>query len=303
MCFNARIQGDFLYVRDINGNIIKNRFVYDGDEVRVLDVSYSRQLALVEYPTDKGKKLGYVTNAVNLIKYYNEDTWQNGSTLEEVKDENGEHLGWINPMEKATPLYERGGLIHVVYNTDKGVRTKSGYVKFRGLKVATTSDFCNTISSRDSLVSDDLVNFIKRYEGFSKIPYDDSTGTMTIGYGTIKKDKVSLGSCTEEQATTWLKEEVNKMAAIIKADLDSKGVSLKQNEFDSLCSFSYNCGVYALLKESNLYMRICSGVRDESLRVNFLSFTKAGSVRLQGLVNRRNEECDMFLYGDYIRNL
>lgn len=58
--------------------------------------------------------------------------WHNGSTPEEVLDENGKHLGVLNPYEAATPLYKKNGMTHVVYNTDKGPNTKSGYVKYEG---------------------------------------------------------------------------------------------------------------------------------------------------------------------------
>lgn len=159
------------------------------------------------------------------------------------------------------------------------------------------NDSCNGYVSRE------LVDFVKSYEGFYDHAYNDGTGVMTIGYGTIAKDKVARNYCSKEEATAWLMEEINSMAAKIKSDLDSKGVSLKQHEFDALCSFAYNCGVGGLLYQSNLYKRICSGVRDESLRENFTAWSKGGGKVMKGLLNRRNEECDMFLYGDYTRNL
>ncbi|PPK44665.1 hypothetical protein [Clostridium algidicarnis] len=37
-----------------------------------------------------------------------------------------------DPYEKATPLYKKDGMTHVVYNTGKGSNTKSGYVKYEG---------------------------------------------------------------------------------------------------------------------------------------------------------------------------
>ncbi|WP_242866017.1 hypothetical protein [Desnuesiella massiliensis] len=129
---NARVINDFLYVRDANGNIISGRRVDMGDNITVLDVSYSKQLALVEYPTPSGVSTGYVTNATNCIQYYYQDHYVNGSTSETVYDEYGNVLGSLNPWEKATPLYKKGGKMHVVYSTDKGLNTKSGYVVYNG---------------------------------------------------------------------------------------------------------------------------------------------------------------------------
>lgn len=154
----------------------------------------------------------------------------------------------------------------------------------------------------DNLVSDSLVEFVKSYEGFFYSKYICPAGVPTIGYGTTKTEYVNLGTCTKEQATVWLKEEIESMAKQIKKDLDNKNITLKQNEFDSLCSFAYNCGVTALLG-STLYKRIVEGARDSSLKDNFTSWSNANGRRLQGLYNRRLEEFNMFMYASYKRNL
>lgn len=129
---NAKVSGDFFYVRDSNGNTIQGRRVDDGDNITVLDVGYSKQLVLVEYPTSSGTRTGYITNVPSLIKYYYQDEYQNGSTPEPVYDESGNKIGSLDPREKATPIYRKNGMLHVVYSTDKGKNTKSGYVKYNG---------------------------------------------------------------------------------------------------------------------------------------------------------------------------
>jgi len=129
---NAKVIKDFLYVRDSMGNIIPGRRVDIGDNITVLDVSYEKQLVLAEYSIASGVKRGYVTNATNCIEYYYKDEYANGSTKETVYDENGLYLGSLDPYEKATHLYRKGGRLHVVYNTNKGKNTKSGYVIYNG---------------------------------------------------------------------------------------------------------------------------------------------------------------------------
>lgn len=161
-------------------------------------------------------------------------------------------------------------------------------------------------------VSDDLVNFVKSYEGFSATAYYDGTGytdaQLTIGYGTTKvstPDAFANGTsstCTEAEACVWLKQEINKMAATIKDKLDANGVTLNQNQFDALCSFSYNCGTSALFN-STLWKNIISGVRDSTLKDNFTVWSKAGGKTMQGLLNRRTEEYEMFANADYVRSL
>ena len=125
---NAKASGDFFYLRDANGNQISGRQIDDGDSMTVLDVSYSKQLALVQYPAGSAVRQGYIKNSPKYIKYFHQGEWHNGSTTETVYDENDKVLGSLDPHESATPLYKAGGKIHVVYDTDKGPNTKSGYV-------------------------------------------------------------------------------------------------------------------------------------------------------------------------------
>lgn len=134
---NAVIENDFLYLRDENGNQIAGRTVSVGDKITVLDISYSKQLALIQYPTSSGVRQGYVTNTTNIIRYLDEYNWYNGSTAETVylNSIGNQVFGTLNPFESATKLYEKDGRIHVVYDTDKGMLTKSGYVNFKGLAI------------------------------------------------------------------------------------------------------------------------------------------------------------------------
>lgn len=161
-------------------------------------------------------------------------------------------------------------------------------------------------------VSDNLVNFVKNYEGFSSTAYYDGTGytdaQLTIGYGTTKASVPEAfpngadSTCTEAEACKWLKQEIDKMALTIKSKLNDYNLSLNQNQFDALCSFAYNCGTSALFS-STLWKNIISGCRDSTLKANFQAWSKAGGVTLKGLYNRRTEEYDMFSNADYTRNL
>lgn len=130
---NARVVNDFLYARDSEGNKVGG-YASEGDEIEVLDVSDSRQLALIKYPTPNGAKERYVTNATNCIEYFYQDQYKNGSTPEPVYQESSckTEIGSLNPYEKATPIYRKDGVLHVVYSTWKGRNTKSGFVKYNG---------------------------------------------------------------------------------------------------------------------------------------------------------------------------
>ena len=166
-----------------------------------------------------------------------------------------------------------------------------------------TFDKDGYLVENNSLVSDACIDFIKSWEGYYATPYYDCVGVKTLGYGMTGEEIEGIGYVTEEQATQMLKDWINKKyAPPIKKDLDSKGVTLKSNEFHSLISFAYNCGVGALLG-STLYKNICNGVRDENTIIsNFTAWSNGGGHRIEGLYRRRCKEANMFLYGDYTGN-
>lgn len=129
---NAKIAGDDLYIRDENGNRIQGRQVDNGDNITVLDISYSKQLVLVEYPTANGVKKGYIKNVPSLIHYYFQGQYSNGSTQEPAYMDSSfaNRFGSLDSHESATPLYRQGDKLCVVYSTSKGQNTKNGFVKY-----------------------------------------------------------------------------------------------------------------------------------------------------------------------------
>ncbi|MGN2348320.1 cell wall-binding protein [Clostridium botulinum] len=158
----------------------------------------------------------------------------------------------------------------------------------------------------DSLVSDKCINFIKSWEGFIKEgkKYYDCVGVLTQGYGLTGDEIKNLPEqISEPEAAALLKKVVNnKYAPIIKKNLDSKGVCLKQHEFDALVSFAYNCGTAGLL-DSTLYKNVCTGIRNkDTITSNFQAWSNGGGKRIEGLYRRRTKEAAMFLDRDYTGN-
>jgi len=112
----------------------------------------------------------------------------------------------------------------------------------------------------NGLVSANCINFVKGYEEFHAHKYDDGIGVITQGYGCIKDEIADWGdTITEQQASDRL---INgKYAKPIKANLDAKGISLTQNQFDALVSLAYNIDSSSLLG-STLYKYVVSSGRD-----------------------------------------
>jgi len=253
-------------------------------------------------------------------------------------DDNGKVIkGWYKDNDKWYHLDEETGIMNTGWFKDKDARwyfldetngdMKNGWIQLKGIwyylepnsngyQGACYIDCTAIIDSKEytfdkdghlidtSLVSDGLIDFIKSWEGFSAAPYYDEVGVKTLGYGMTGEEIEGIDNVTEREATNMLKDWIDrKYAPVIKQDLDSKGITLKQNEFDALVSMAYNIGTSGLLG-STLYKNICYGVRDAAtIKLNFQAWSNAGGQRLEGLYRRRSKEANMFLNGDYTGNV
>lgn len=132
------------------------------------------------------------------------------------------------------------------------------------------------------------LDLIKKYEGCRLIAYKCPSGVYTIGYGHtsgVKKgQKISL-----KQAESFLKEDIKKFENGVKKHVSAP---LNQNQFDSLVSFSFNCGLSAL-KGSTLLKKL--NAKDyKGAAKEFLRWNKANGVVLEGLKRRRKAEKALF---------
>ncbi|MBK1810574.1 hypothetical protein JHL18_07985 [Clostridium sp. YIM B02505] len=124
---NAVVKNDWFYGRTINGDIEQGRIVDIGDRIKIIDVSYSRQLNLIEYPIPGGTRQTYIRNVVANIGYLNAPIYISG--FRQVYDRfSGANIGSVN-SENVIVLEDLGnGRLNVVYSTDKGPWTKSGVI-------------------------------------------------------------------------------------------------------------------------------------------------------------------------------
>ena len=155
----------------------------------------------------------------------------------------------------------------------------------------------------DNQVSADGIKFIESWEGYIGKKYDDGTGVCTQGYGMTGKEISDLPNyidqpTAEKLLIDWLKR---KYTPVIVNDLNSKGITLKQNQLDALVSFAYNVGTAGCLG-SELYKYICSGGRDaDRVQALFLNWSRAGNLG-NILKRRRISEANLFNYADYSGN-
>jgi len=139
------------------------------------------------------------------------------------------------------------------------------------------------------------IELIKKFEGFMSKPYKCPAGIPTIGYGATfypdgKKVTMSDKAITEAEATALLASMLTKFEQYV----DSYCVdTITQNQFDALVSFCYNLGP-ANLKSSTLLKKVNANPNDETIRAEFMKWTKAGGRVLKGLVTRRTAEADLY---------
>lgn len=152
--------------------------------------------------------------------------------------------------------------------------------------------------SNDLSLSEQGVNLIKQFEGFSSKLYNDPAGHCTIGYGTLvhrdncngnESDEFKKG-ISEERGTELLKLEANKFSGTVN---NSVTVPLNQNQFDALVSFVYNIGP-AAFGESTLLKKLNNGSYD-SVPSELRKWVKGGGKVLPGLVKRREQEANLFI--------
>lgn len=134
-------------------------------------------------------------------------------------------------------------------------------------------------------ISQNGLNLIKQYEGLRLSAYRDPAGILTIGYGHTRN--VVLGQkITEEKAEAYLLEDL-VIAQIKVSKLDST-YHWNQNEYDALTSFAFNVGSLISLTKFGTRTK-------EEIASKMLLYVNAGGKKMQGLVNRRKAEHDLFL--------
>lgn len=136
--------------------------------------------------------------------------------------------------------------------------------------------------------SQEGIDLIKHFEGFSPVAYRCPAGVWTLGYGSTM-NVTPLDTITKEDAEDLLEMELARYEAAVESLITQ---DLKQHQFDALVSFCYNLGEGNLSK-STLRKKINTGKLDEA-SMEFGKWVNAAGKRLEGLVKRRQAEADMF---------
>ena len=116
---------------------------------------------------------------------------------------------------------------------------------------------------------------------------------MTIGYGSTTN--VTKGMMiTEEYAEELLKQDLKRFEQAVGRIIK---VSLTQNEYDAIVSFTFNVGASAL-EHSTFARRMNSGDNKvDCFKEEFPKWTRGGTDVLPGLVRRREAEVKLAVQG------
>lgn len=143
--------------------------------------------------------------------------------------------------------------------------------------------------------SNNLIELIKKFEGFSNIPYLCPANVATIGYGSTRYAnglKVTLkdSPISELQAIELLKDTLKQYEQAVDAYCRD---DINQNQFDALVDFAYNCG-NGNLKSSTLLKKVNANPNDITIGLEFAKWNKGGGKILNGLVKRRAAESELY---------
>ncbi len=137
-------------------------------------------------------------------------------------------------------------------------------------------------------------DLIKSFEGCKLKAYQCSAMKWTIGYGnTFYEDgkPVMAGHAITQEKANQLFELIADEFAGKVAKLVTSNVT--PNQFGSLVSFAYNCGVVNLQK-STLLKKVNANHNDPTIKAEFLKWNKAGGKVLAGLTRRREAEANLY---------
>lgn len=134
----------------------------------------------------------------------------------------------------------------------------------------------------------ELVENIKKFEGFRATAYKCPAGVWTIGYG--RTENVTPTSVTnKESEDEWIKKEVSKRLEYVQYYNQLHKYNWTKNMQYALTDFIFNLGYSAIVKLTD------RGNRDNiTIADKLLEYCNANGKSLEGLKKRRQWEKDLF---------
>lgn len=144
-------------------------------------------------------------------------------------------------------------------------------------------------------MSDRGYEFLKRLEGFRSEAYLDSGGVLTIGYGHVLLRREQFRHVSFERADSLLRQDVAKVESRLP---DMVRVPLSQQKVDALICFLFNVGTGPSV-ENSVTMKLLNTGEYNLFANRLMRWVYDNGKVVQGLVNRRTAEKELFLRGNY----
>ncbi|MCG7878335.1 MAG: lysozyme [Candidatus Thiodiazotropha endolucinida] len=138
-------------------------------------------------------------------------------------------------------------------------------------------------------ITQDGIDLIKRFEGFSSTVYICPAGYQTIGYGHLVRSGESFNEISETEAEELLRKDVESAE---RAVLRLVNVPLTDGQFDALVSFTFNLGSGAF-QRSTLRRKVNHQAHAE-VPEQLMRWVWARGRMLRGLVIRRTSEASAY---------
>jgi len=143
------------------------------------------------------------------------------------------------------------------------------------------------------LAIDMAIEFLKKVEGFRGEVYEDLAGLPTIGYGHLVTDYEDFKKITKEQAENLLRKDVIYLFYQIEPMIKRE---LNENQWAAILSFVYNIGIFRF-SHSTFLKKLNDGFPLEEVAKEFDRWIYVNGKPVQGLINRRKAENELFLSG------
>lgn len=138
-------------------------------------------------------------------------------------------------------------------------------------------------------ITQEGLDLIKHFEGFSSTVYKCPAGLPTIGYGHLIKKGEVFSSVTEDEAEELLRHDVQVAE---KAVLRLIKVPLNDGQFDALVSFTFNLGSGSL--QSSTLRRVVNRNDHSEVPTQLRRWVWSGVKKLKGLQLRRSAESTLY---------
>ena len=155
--------------------------------------------------------------------------------------------------------------------------------------------------------SESCITLIKQLEGFQATPKKDYS-QWSVGYGSSCNEGDYPNGITEAEADKLLRAELAEFESSVNKFADKNGLTLSQNQFDALVSFTYNVGPNWMNDSEGAFRKaVVNGSTGNDFLYGIVRWCVAGTgdnkTVQTGLANRRLIEANMYLNGVYSKGV